>query len=72
MCVARLLSSGRRIWVLDEPTEHLDAPTAQALMDDIAALTHEDGEPVRSIIVISHSETVLAMSHDRVALVGID
>lgn len=69
LCVARLLLSGHRIWILDEPTEHLDAPTANALMADVLALTHEDDEPVRSIIVISHIDSVLAATEQHIALV---
>lgn len=68
LCIARLLLSGHRIWVLDEPTEHLDEPTALALMDDVLALTHDDGEPVRSIVVISHSDVLLSKVQSRVTL----
>ena len=68
LCVARLLLSGHRIWILDEPTEHLDAPTAKALMADVLALTHEGTEPIRSIIVISHIDSVLAETEQHVSL----
>ncbi|MBM9462797.1 thiol reductant ABC exporter subunit CydC [Aeromicrobium sp. YIM 150415] len=54
LALARLLLGDHRIVVLDEPTEHLDAPTARALLDDLLALA-----PDRSVIVISHAPEVL-------------
>lgn len=54
LALARLLLADRRILILDEPTEHLDEVTAEALLDDIFSLT-----PDHSIIVISHSQAVL-------------
>ncbi|WP_374999647.1 thiol reductant ABC exporter subunit CydC [Aeromicrobium sp. CTD01-1L150] len=52
--LARLLLAEHDVLVLDEPTEHLDEPTAQALLDDLADLT-----PEHSLVVITHSPTVL-------------
>lgn len=70
LCLARLLLADHRVLVLDEPTEHLDAPTAEALIEDVLAL------PDRSVIVISHSAavldrfgTVIPMASDRRATV---
>lgn len=54
LALARLLLGDHRIVVLDEPTEHLDAPTARALLDDLLDLA-----PERSVIVISHAPEVL-------------
>ncbi len=51
--LARLLLAEHRILVLDEPTEHLDRATAEALLDDVLALS-----PARSIIVITHARWV--------------
>lgn len=65
LCLARLLLADHRILVLDEPTEHLDGPTADALMRDVLALTGPGG---RSLVVISHSPTVLARFDEVVTL----
>lgn len=58
LCLARLLLGQHRILVVDEPTEHLDAETAEALMDDLMALREPaaDGAPGRSLLVISHAQ----------------
>ncbi|MBW9216363.1 thiol reductant ABC exporter subunit CydC [Mumia sp. zg.B53] len=53
--LARLLLGGHRVLVLDEPTEHLDAATAEALLRDLVALA-----PERSILLVSHDERALA------------
>ncbi|MFD1861160.1 thiol reductant ABC exporter subunit CydC [Aeromicrobium camelliae] len=55
LCLARLLLADHRIVIVDEPTEHLDRPTADALMDDILALV-----PHRTVVVITHAPEVLA------------
>lgn len=53
LAVARALVAGRRILVLDEPTEFLDRETAERLLDDLLALT-----PRVSLIVITHADWV--------------
>ncbi|MET0468969.1 MAG: ATP-binding cassette domain-containing protein, partial [Aeromicrobium sp.] len=69
LCLARLLLADHRVLVLDEPTEHLDAPTAAALMDDVLALAGPGG---RSLVVITHSPTVLARFGEVVRLSRVD
>ncbi|OUZ08043.1 thiol reductant ABC exporter subunit CydC [Aeromicrobium sp. PE09-221] len=64
LALARLMLGEHRIVVVDEPTEHLDAPTARALMDDLLSLA-----PERSVIVISHAPEVLERI-DRVVQLG--
>ncbi|MFB9178417.1 thiol reductant ABC exporter subunit CydC [Dactylosporangium sucinum] len=49
LALARLLLAGFPIVVLDEPTEHLDEPTAAALTDDLLAATHG-----RTVLLITH------------------
>jgi ATP-binding cassette subfamily C protein CydC len=49
LALARSFLADRPILVLDEPTAHLDAPTAEALMADVLAAA--DG---RSILLITH------------------
>jgi ATP-binding cassette subfamily C protein CydC len=55
LCLARLVLSGHRVLVLDEPTEHLDEGAADALLDDVLALA-----PERSLLIVTHSPRVLA------------
>lgn len=54
LALARLLLAEHDVLVLDEPTEHLDEPTARALLDDIAALA-----PAHSLVLITHSPDVV-------------
>ncbi|MFM1964373.1 MAG: hypothetical protein RL134_98 [Actinomycetota bacterium] len=49
LALARLLLAERRLLVLDEPTEHLDPQTADALTDDLLAVTAG-----RSTLLITH------------------
>lgn len=49
LALARLMLAERRILVLDEPTEHLDPQTADALTDDLLAVTAG-----RSTLLITH------------------
>ncbi|UKD57435.1 thiol reductant ABC exporter subunit CydD [Amycolatopsis sp. FU40] len=47
--IARALLSARPILILDEPTAHLDAPTAKALANDVLAATRD-----RSALIATH------------------
>jgi ABC-type transport system involved in cytochrome bd biosynthesis fused ATPase/permease subunit len=49
LVLARALVADRPILIIDEPTEHLDAPTAQAIVDDILDLPGD-----RSVLLITH------------------
>jgi thiol reductant ABC exporter CydC subunit len=51
VALARALLADTRFLVLDEPTAHLDAATAQAVMRDIAANAGE-----RGVLVITHGD----------------
>ncbi|BAK35478.1 putative ABC transporter permease/ATP-binding protein CydC [Microlunatus phosphovorus NM-1] len=62
IALARLLLGNADVLILDEPTEHLDAPTAAALVDDLWATTTDSGA---AVLVITHDPT-LAARCDRV------
>ena len=62
LALARLFVGDYRLLILDEPTEHLDRETADALMDEVF-----DGVARRPVVVISHDESV-ATRCDRVLL----
>ena len=49
LALARALLTGARVYVLDEPTEHLDEATAERITDDLLAAT--DG---RTVVLITH------------------
>lgn len=53
--LVRMLLAGHRVLVLDEPTEHLDAETGRALLDDVDALA-----PEHTVVVVSHAPEVVA------------
>jgi thiol reductant ABC exporter CydC subunit len=64
LTVARALLSDAPILVLDEPTAHLDHTTAQAMIDDVLAATHE-----RTVLLITHRDEGLEQM-DRVVVLG--
>ena len=47
--LARALLTGAPVLVLDEPTAHLDGPTAGALLDDVFAVAGD-----RTVLLITH------------------
>lgn len=51
--LARLVLSGHPIWVLDEPTAHLDAPLAQRLAEVV--LSRRGAGAERSVVWITHT-----------------
>ncbi len=63
LTIARALVSGAPVLVLDEPTAHLDPPTARALMDDV--LEAADG---RAVLLITHRPEGLARMDEIVSL----
>lgn len=64
LALARLVVADAQVLLLDEPSEHLDPETADALLDDIWASA--TGRP---LLVITHDPTVIARC-DRVVPVG--
>jgi ABC-type bacteriocin/lantibiotic exporter with double-glycine peptidase domain len=49
LALARALLSGAPILLLDEPTEHLDEPTARAFVADLEAVSAG-----RTVVVLTH------------------
>ena len=64
LALARLVVGDYGVFVLDEPSEHLDPETASALLDDIWASA--SGRP---LLVITHDPEVIARC-DRVVALG--
>jgi ATP-binding cassette subfamily C protein CydC len=62
IALARLLVGDANVLILDEPTEHLDAPTAAALIDDLWATA----EACRAAVLVITHDPVLAARCDRV------
>jgi ABC-type transport system involved in cytochrome bd biosynthesis fused ATPase/permease subunit len=65
IALARLLVGDANALILDEPTEHLDAPTATALIDDLWATAEASGA---AVLVITHDPTLAARCDRVVAL----
>ena len=72
LALARVLLADRAVVVLDEPTEHLDPETADALTADLLELTRG-----RSTVVVTHRlvgledvDEVLVLDHGRVVARG--
>ncbi|MCC6496010.1 MAG: thiol reductant ABC exporter subunit CydD [Propionibacteriaceae bacterium] len=55
VALSRLLVGSYQVLILDEPTEHLDAATASALIDDIWADSSD-----RPVLVITHDPALVA------------
>jgi ATP-binding cassette subfamily C protein CydCD len=53
LALARALLGGHQAVVLDEPTAHLDGPTASAVLRDLLAATRD-----KAVVVIGHDATV--------------
>jgi len=63
IALARALLARFEVLVLDEPTEHLDPPTAAALMADVRAATAD-----RATILITHRPADTAFADEVVAV----
>ncbi|WP_370248146.1 thiol reductant ABC exporter subunit CydD [Nocardioides sp.] len=61
--LARLLLADPDVWVLDEPTAHLDHVTARVLAHDVL-----DARGTRSLVWITHTEEALDLLDDVVRL----
>jgi thiol reductant ABC exporter CydC subunit len=65
LVVARALLAGAPVLVLDEPTAHLDAPTAERLVEDVLDATAD-----RTVLLITHRPEGLDRMDEIVALRG--
>ena len=63
LALARILAGDYQVLVLDEPTEHLDAATAAALLDDLWEQSVD-----KPVLVITHDPAVVARCHRAVEL----
>lgn len=64
LALARVLVGDSQCWILDEPTEHLDAETAARLLADLWTLSNG-----RAVLVITHDPRVAAAC-DRIVHLG--
>ncbi|MGA4506451.1 thiol reductant ABC exporter subunit CydC [Propionibacteriaceae bacterium G1746] len=67
LALARVLVHDSDCWIIDEPTEHLDSETAQALMDDLWQAAGD-----RPVLVITHDPAVIAACGRIIDLAGHD
>ena len=65
VAIARSLASNVNLIFADEPTGNLDTATEKEIISIFKELSHEFG---KTIIVVTHSDTVSAMSDQRVLL----
>lgn len=69
LLLARALAGPAPIVMVDEPAEHLDRPTADALMADLLALAHpEDGSTPRGVVVVTHHLAPLGTADEVIVL----
>lgn len=59
IAIARLLLADRPLWLLDEPTAHLDPETEAAVLDTLRRITVG-----RTVVVASHSAQVVGTADD--------
>ncbi|MCT3012676.1 ATP-binding cassette domain-containing protein, partial [Propionibacterium freudenreichii] len=65
IAMARILVGGRndQLVILDEPTEHLDSETAEALMDDVWSAVDK-----AAVVVITHDPELMEAAPSRLDL----
>jgi ATP-binding cassette subfamily C protein CydCD len=63
LAVARALLGRSQLLLLDEPTAHLDEPTAQAMMADLRSATRD-----RCVVLVTHRRSDLRDGDERIVL----
>jgi ATP-binding cassette, subfamily C, bacterial CydC len=61
--LARAVLAGAPVLLLDEPTAHLDPPTARALVDDVLAAAGD-----RAVLLVTHRQEGLERMDEVVRL----
>lgn len=61
LALARALLADFPVFVVDEPTAHVDAVHAKALMDDIVHIAREDN---KTLLIISHTDIEVVSEED--------
>jgi iron complex transport system ATP-binding protein len=67
VALAALLAQQPRLFLLDEPSSHLDLAHQVALLDRLAALARDEG---RAVVMALHDVNLAARCCDRVLLLG--
>ncbi|WP_171006988.1 ATP-binding cassette domain-containing protein [Brevibacterium sp. 2SA] len=57
VAIARLAAADRSLWILDEPTAHLDQATEAAILDTLRAASTG-----RTVVIATHSPAVIAVA----------
>ena len=65
VCIARAIVNEPKLLICDEPTGNLDTATEKEIISIFKELSHDFG---KTIIVVTHSDTISAMSDQRVLL----
>lgn len=68
--IARALAISPEIMMMDEPFSALDVLTASTLKSDIIDLWMEEGVPLKSILMVTHSIEEAVMLGDKIVIMG--
>lgn len=63
LAIAQLLLQHSNLWLLDEPTEHLDADTAESIGQLLKQLTKD-----KTVIWVTHDEAIAVTMDKKISL----